>query len=975
MKLQNFKEKVTTLLTPQELAYGEVLFLNCECQILAQSPVSIDFLVNTPDENESVEYSLLLDEEGFVPESNGERTGWNPFSYACLLQYEQELQLLDPKETLEHKKYTRQGMIKRVLDERRVKAAKASYRIRWANNIYGDHILTNEKGHPYKIFLRDFENETGYSDSWDSKLNKLGTTKHIMFTFNELKSNRDLFNKLDKAYPFIEIYCDPLNENKITWFYPHKLPVNEQLLISRHFKKNHFIEDDEAVLISFLDFIQKADEIDTICIRPEVREKVERAFENYLLKELERVHKPDYSMINANLFPYQKEGIEFALFKKSVIIADEMGLGKTLQAISIAIMKKKIFAFRKTLVVCPATLKSQWKKEIEKFSNEKAMVVSGTPAERERQYLDDSCFFFIVNYETILRDSLAINNAGLDFLILDEAQKVKNFETKTSSSIKRLQAKHALIITGTPIENRLIDIFSVVSVLDPYFFGPLWEFSYQHCLFDTEKVNKINGYYNLQLLNRRLSEILIRREKRMVLDQLPNVQQVDIPVAMSDEQAEYHASYAKGVSQIIRKKFLTAYDIQKLMLLLTNMRMVCDSTYLIDEQTNVSPKMEELKDILFEQLDLKNADRKIIIFSEWIKVHKLIGQMLRENKIGFVELSGKVPVKSRGELIKKFESSPECKIFLSTEAGGSGLNLQMADVLINFEIPWNPAKKNQRIGRIDRLGQKSNKLSIYNLITLNSIEQQIAAGLLVKQNLFEGVLDSNSNINYVDFSSKGRSQFFVQLEAYINQIENVSMVSDIDFEVPEELTKELAESFEPEFFEEADDEQPQFALPLETASAGESSVSVEKSYVESEMPCVSEEDRKTGEYGQLVQDSQAAKDSQLGESSQAAKDSQLVQDSQAGKVAQLEEGSQVGKAGQLGEGGQAGQAGEAGKQTAIPSESQDKTTELEQVMNNGMQFLAGLFKMSTGKDLGLGGQQIKVNKETGEVTMTFKLPI
>jgi SNF2 family DNA or RNA helicase len=162
--------------------------------------------------------------------------------------------------------------------------------------------------------------------------------------------------------------------------------------------------------------------------------------------------------------------------------------------------------------------------------------------------------------------------------------------------------------------------------------------------------------------------------------------------------------------------------------LLTGMRMVCDSTYLVDEATNDSPKLEELKYILLDKLDLANLNRKVIIFSEWVKVHKLIGKMLLENKIGFTELNGSVPVKKRGELIRQFEENTDCKVFLSTEAGGSGLNLQVADILINFEVPWNPAKKNQRIGRIDRLGQKSNKLTIYNLITLNSIEQRIAEG-------------------------------------------------------------------------------------------------------------------------------------------------------------------------------------------------------------------------------------------------------
>lgn len=277
--------------------------------------------------------------------------------------------------------------------------------------------------------------------------------------------------------------------------------------------------------------------------------------------------------------------------------------------------------------------------------------------------------------------------------------------------------------------------------------------------------------------------------------------------------------------------------------------------------------------------------------------------MLRENKIGFVELNGKVPVNLRGELIKKFENSPECKIFLSTEAGGAGLNLQMADILINFELPWNPAKKNQRIGRIDRLGQKSAKLTIYNFITRNSIEQQIAAGLLVKQSLFDGVLDSNSKTNYVDFSTKGRSQFIEQLELLINKLESeaekdIPVDDDPDeVDVHEEVTEHEDDgitSSEPEYPE--DEATAPTRLPISAEVSGE-----EQQAVPQETP---EEPKST------------------------------------------------------------------------PSATiESKAAELEQVMNNGMQFLAGLFKMSTGKDLGMEGQQIKVNKETGEVTMTFKLPL
>jgi len=886
MKIQDIiiaqKEKLSNHLDKQELATGEIIFNNGRCQIMSQSPSCYELIIVDGSFGKTLEYSLDIDENGVItPAINGKNAGWDRHSYACLLQAESEMHLLDPREHQSHKKYTREGMIKRVLQERKLKAEKAEYCIQWAGNIYGDHILTNEYGIKYRIFLRDFSKETGYSNSMDSRLNKLGTTKHIMYAFRALKDNKPLYDKLDKSFPFVEIFRDPLNDYKITWYYPCEMPVEDQLLISRFFKKSSTVENDEVT--SLLGFIGEADKHPNICIRPEVVEKIEAAFEKKLLEDLSIKHIPDFSQIKANLFDYQKEGINFALFRKSAVIADEMGLGKTIQAISAAVLKKEIFGFTKTLIVCPASIKQQWKKEIENFTREKALVVNGKPDEREQQYTDNNYFFFIVNYETLLRDQLAINNAGIDILVLDEAQRAKNYETKTSSSLKKITAKHKLVITGTPIENRLIDLFSIMGILDPEFFGPLWEFSYQYCLFDPEKPNKINGYYNLKKLNKIIESVLIRREKRKVLDQLPNVRQIDIPVNLSPLQADYHASYAKGLAQIIRKKFLTPYDLQRMQLLLANMRMVCDSTWLIDDETNESPKLDELKYILFEKLDIRNSDTKIIVFSEWIKVHKLIGSLLRENNIGFVEFNGQIPVKLRGELIRKFEDDPRYKIFLSTEAGGSGLNLQVADTLINFELPWNPAKKNQRIGRIDRIGQRSNNLTIYNFITRNSIEQQISSGLLVKQSLFDGVLAAGSATDFVDFSSKGRSQFIQQMEEFIAQTEK--------WEKEEEPVYEPLEKYEEQYAETED-----------LISANEVNFSEDID----EQQCEKTEPERTAEE-------------------------------------------------------------HIKKQT-------EKTRELEKVMNSGMQFLSGLYKMTTGKDMAVEDRQIEINTETGEVTMKFKLP-
>ena len=288
---------------------------------------------------------------------------------------------------------------------------------------------------------------------------------------------------------------------------------------------------------------------------------------------------------------------------------------------------------------------------------------------------------------------------------------------------------------------------------------------------------------------------------------------------------------------------------------------------------------------------------KIIIFSEWIKVHKLIGRLLRENNIGFVELNGKVPVKARGELIRKFETNPNYKIFLSTEAGGSGLNLQIADTLINFELPWNPAKKNQRIGRIDRLGQKSNNLTIINFITRDSIETQIASGLLVKQSLFDGVLGDDAATNFVDFSSKGRSQFIEQLELFISESEKP--VPDDDFET----------------------------IPAEASTPPESGA---ETYTE-ESPETEPVSPKT-----------------------TATEIDLSEDSPEDSPPIIATISPESKA---------------------EPKPRTKAEELEEVMNNGMQFLSGLFKMSTGKDMGSENQKIEIDKETGEVVMRFKLPL
>ncbi|MFK7971319.1 MAG: SNF2-related protein [Bacteroidia bacterium] len=845
---------------------GMALYLNGQVTSLSQGPTQSTFGVS--DTHQDFETRIVKDSgEHLVVGCTCRAKGVCSHRIAALQHFADELSRTEAPNDI-GKQYTREGMIQRVLEERKSKALKAEYRMELSDNKHGPHLLHTERDITYSLTMRDFGEEQGYCSCPDFRANKLCTCKHLMYAFRYMKQHTPDFVTQDQDYPFVEIYLDPQRDYQIAWYHSGELSAAMGAMLDAFFDENHLLPENQYQ--DFLNFLDQAEEHKQFLIRPEVLTTLESFFNKKALEQIAKESTIDYSLIKADLYPYQKEGVEFAAFKEGVIIGDEMGLGKTLQAITAAIIKKEVFGFKRTLVICPASLKDQWKQEIEKFSNEKACVIEGFPEDRAELYRSAEEYFLILNYETVLRDAGEINKYNTDFIILDEAQRIKNYETRTAHAVKSLNKKHCLVITGTPIENRLIDLFSIVEFIDPYFLAPLWEFSYQHCFFDEYKKNKITGYYNLQSLKKRLKPILLRRTKQEVLKQLPNLTESNVPVELHPVQAEYHASYAQGIARLVRKKFLTPYDLRRLQLLLMNMRMVCDSSFLVDKESYHSPKLTELRHILIHKLDLRNSDRKVIIFTEWTTMQALIGKMLREAGLTYAELNGKIPVKKRQALVEHFMTDPDCNIFLSTEAGGSGLNLQVADTVINFELPWNPAKKNQRIGRIDRLGQKNEHLNVFNLVTRKSIEMRIASGLILKQNLFESVLNDSSTADMVDFSRKGQAQFLKELELMIDELGE-----------PGPATRQTA-AMEETITEDA---------PVDT----------------------------TQEIGEASQDTQT-------HSPEAA--------------------------------------------PRIP-----KPKEVEEVMNQGMGFLAGLFKMATGKDMTTEGQSIEVNPETGEVVMRFKMPV
>ena len=243
------------------------------------------------------------------------------------------------------------------------------------------------------------------------------------------------------------------------------------------------------------------------------------------------------NLLRATLFPYQKEGIMFAARAGRCIIADDMGLGKTVQAIGAAEVLRKDFGIEKILIVCPTSLKYQWKTEIEKFTDSTVTVVEGLPHSREAQY-QDSSVYKIVSYHTAGNDVNILKKLDLDLVILDEAQRIKNWKTKTSQHIKNIPSRYAVVLTGTPIENRIDELHSIVAFVDKYKLGPLFKFLHNHQIAD--ETGKVIGYTDLNKVGDSIKSILIRRTKKEVLKQLPERLDKNYFVPVTEEQMRIH---------------------------------------------------------------------------------------------------------------------------------------------------------------------------------------------------------------------------------------------------------------------------------------------------------------------------------------------------------------------------------------------------------------------------------------------------
>ena len=468
-------------------------------------------------------------------------------------------------------------------------------------------------------------------------------------------------------------------------------------------------------------------------------------------------------LLKVPLYPYQAEGVLFAVRAGRVLIADEMGLGKTIQAIAAAEILARHFGVAKVLVICPTSLKYQWQSEIARFAGREARVLSGGRAHRQNDYgLEDFCK--ITNYEKLQPDLDLIAAWEPELVIVDEAQRVKNWNTIAARALKRINSPYAVVLTGTPMENKLEELISVVQFVDQRRLGPTWKLLYEHQIKD--EAGRVTGYTGLEKIGQTLAPIMIRRRKSEVLRQLPARTDQNLLVPMTAMQMTYHQENADVVAKIVKRwrtsRFLSDIDQRRLTCALQNMRMSCNSTYLLDQDTDHGVKADEvaaLLDALFEQ-----PDAKAVVFSQWTRSHDIVIRRLNARGIGYVSFHGGVASEKRPALVARFRDDPHCRVFLSTDAGSTGLNLQHASTLINMDMPWNPAILEQRISRIHRMGQQR-PVQIVNFVAKGTIEEGMLSVLAFKRSLSAGILDGGAG----EISLGGS-----RLNRFMKDVENVT---------------------------------------------------------------------------------------------------------------------------------------------------------------------------------------------------------
>ncbi len=673
---------------------------------------------------------------------------------------------------------------------------------------------------PYQTQLAALNPLVGSCDCKDFQKSGLGLCKHLLVVLEDLRMKSSKWKRamdagLDAEQASPRLRWDPRCPlrgvedwmDRISWWPGRdttpKLPGVIEQFFSRRREDGAWVlrggaADDFAnrlqlaeALLEFL--LERASEDPGVGDDPALKPLFEREIRRLerRARGLKLVDRLDAQLkkLKRPLYAYQREGVARFLGAGRLLLADDMGLGKTIQAIAACDVLWRSGRVRRGLLLVPAPLKSQWEREWTLFSDAPVRIIEGRSAQRASIYAEQQEGFLIGNYEQLFRDLALMYQWAPEMMVLDEAQRIKNWATKTAVYVKQLDPEYRLVLTGTPMENRLDELASVMDWVNERAMEPKWRMTpWYMTLWNGREAGP--GARNLDTLRSRLADSLVRRVRKEVLDQLPPRTDTRVPVELSQAQYREHEDLSRPIAIILqkaRRRPLTQAEFLRLMQMLATQRIICNglaqlqfddlwpelSTMNEGRDTILksldSPKLIELRELI-RQLVLEGG-QKVVVFSQWRRMLKLaewaVGDILTARGYRTAFFTGAESQKSRTQNVVEFHDDPTLAVLFASDAGGVGLNLQRAaSSVINLELPWNPAVLEQRIGRVYRLGQKL-PVQIYNLVSEGGIETRIARIIDDKQLLFSGLFDGSSD--ELTFSSSNR--FLDTIEKLVPQVE------------------------------------------------------------------------------------------------------------------------------------------------------------------------------------------------------------
>ena len=472
-----------------------------------------------------------------------------------------------------------------------------------------------------------------------------------------------------------------------------------------------------------------------------------------LNKEFKRKLVP--KALNAELRPYQKEGFkwinEITDLGFGGVLADDMGLGKTLQIIAFLLSQKK----SKSIVVVPTSVIYNWMDEFEKFAPSiRVGLVHGSKSKRDKVLRDfkrglgikieeknlkeksyEKYDVLLTTYGTLKNDEKAYENLSFDYCIIDEAQNIKNPSAQATLSVKNIKSRCNIALTGTPIENNLMELWSIFDFVMPGY------------LFTKERFRErfILDESNLSELKSLITPFILRRLKEEVLSELPEKLEKKYLVEMKGKQKQLYSFYVKAIKNQLnenKSSEKSGRDKINLFAYLTKLREIClDPSLVVPDYTGGSSKLTVVKEIV---KDASESGKKILLFSQFTSVLQKIEEDFKKEDISYLYLDGGTSAKDRVERVKKFNDDSNIKVFLiSLKAGGVGLNLTSASVVIHFDPWWNPSVEDQATDRVHRFGQE-NKVEVIKLVAKDTIEEKIVLMQEDKRELIQSLMDGKT---------------------------------------------------------------------------------------------------------------------------------------------------------------------------------------------------------------------------------------